>query len=122
MDSVRITLPSSFDCSSAHANRLKSKRLVWGKNVDRGTIRNTQLLLPQDALWLDQIPRQQRNREKQRNHYGYRLVLHIRYDTRGSAFLEFLSERQKCGTAEFGRPERSERETLPAVATTDLFG
>jgi hypothetical protein len=32
------------------------------------------------------------------------------------------SERQKCGTAEIGRPERSERETLPAVATTVLLG
>jgi hypothetical protein len=29
---------------------------------------------------------------------------------------------QKCGTAGFRRPERSELEALPAVATTDLFG
>ena len=34
----------------------------------------------------------------------------------------YFTERQKCGTAEIGRPERSERETLPAVATTVLFG
>jgi hypothetical protein len=33
-----------------------------------------------------------------------------------------LGERQRCGTAEIERPERSERETLPAVATTVLFG
>ena len=39
-----------------------------------------------------------------------------------SKIVIISAERQKCGTAEFGRPERSERETLPAVATTDLFG
>ena len=33
----------------------------------------------------------------------------------------FSAERKKCGTAEKRRPERSERETLPAVATTGLF-
>ena len=33
----------------------------------------------------------------------------------------FLVERQRCGTAERGLPERSERRTLPAVATTVLF-
>jgi hypothetical protein len=33
-----------------------------------------------------------------------------------------FAERQKGGTAEKGRPERSELETLPAVATTVLFG
>jgi hypothetical protein len=32
------------------------------------------------------------------------------------------AERLKCGTAEIGRPERSELATLSAVATTDLFG
>jgi hypothetical protein len=31
------------------------------------------------------------------------------------------AQRQKCGTAEIGRPERSELEALSAVATTDLF-
>ena len=35
---------------------------------------------------------------------------------------DILVQRQKCGTAEIGRPERSERETLPAVATTVLLG
>ena len=30
-------------------------------------------------------------------------------------------ERLKCGTAEKGRPERSELATLSAVATTDVF-
>ena len=30
-------------------------------------------------------------------------------------------QRQRCGTAEIGLPERSERGTLPAVATTVLF-
>jgi hypothetical protein len=33
-----------------------------------------------------------------------------------------LAEYQKCGTAEINRPERSERGTLPAVATTVLLG
>ena len=32
-----------------------------------------------------------------------------------------LAERQRCGTAEIGCPERSERGTLPAAATTVLF-
>jgi hypothetical protein len=31
------------------------------------------------------------------------------------------AQRQKCGTAENGRPERSERGTLSAVATTVLL-
>ena len=35
---------------------------------------------------------------------------------------EVFIERQKCGTAEIGRPERSERGTLSAVATTVLLG
>lgn len=39
---------------------------------------------------------------------------------RGSS--SFLAERQRCGAAEAGRPERSERGTLSAVATTVLFG
>ena len=33
----------------------------------------------------------------------------------------FLSQRQKCGTAEVERPERSERGTSSAVATTVLL-
>ena len=33
----------------------------------------------------------------------------------------FSGERLKCGTAETGRPERSELAALSAVATTDLF-
>ena len=40
-------------------------------------------------------------------------------DVNGGFFL-FLAQRQRCGTAEVGLPERSERETLPAVATTVL--
>ena len=36
--------------------------------------------------------------------------------------LHFVAERQKCGTAEIGRPERSEREMFPSVTTTVLFG
>ena len=35
--------------------------------------------------------------------------------------LHIFSERQRCGTAEIGLPERSERKTLSAVATTVLF-
>jgi hypothetical protein len=35
--------------------------------------------------------------------------------------LEESIQRQTCGTAEIGFPERSEQETLPAVATTDLL-
>jgi hypothetical protein len=35
---------------------------------------------------------------------------------------DLFGERLKCGTAEIERPKRSERETLPAIATTDLFG
>jgi hypothetical protein len=35
--------------------------------------------------------------------------------------ISIIAKRQKCGTAEIGRPERSERGTLPAVATTALF-
>ena len=37
-------------------------------------------------------------------------------------FSYFFIERQRCGTAEIGLSERSERGTLPAVATTVLFG
>ena len=32
-----------------------------------------------------------------------------------------FGERQKCGAAEIGRPERSERETLPDVPATVLL-
>ena len=37
------------------------------------------------------------------------------------AAMGFSGERQKCGTAEDERPERSETETLPDVATTVLL-
>ena len=36
-------------------------------------------------------------------------------------WVDLLAERLKCGTAETGRPERSELAALSAVATTDLF-
>jgi hypothetical protein len=35
---------------------------------------------------------------------------------------DLFGERLKCGTAEIERPARSGRETLPAIATTGLFG
>lgn len=41
---------------------------------------------------------------------------------RRAGILFDSSQRQRCGTAEIELPERSERGTLPAVATTVLFG
>ncbi len=38
-----------------------------------------------------------------------------------NTFTRRFNTKQRCGTAEIGLPERSERETLPAVATTVLF-
>ena len=54
----------------------------------------------------------------------FRLINGQRSTTRhrlSNVFI-IITERLKCGTAEFRRPERSELAGLSAVATTDLFG